>query len=285
MKTWVLIFIGVMTLGAVPFVSAQASSPERVIWDARPIPVHVQRNHERIVHFPDEIRYWLPDSLQSKVSVIAANGVLYIRALETFPETRMRVQGLNDQQIFLLDVVANDAASVNQELIVMTQDSVLNRTDNRSPESQPQDWRVRLTRFAAQALYAPERLLVGDNAIRRVPLDITHPIPLVRTGVIEATPIASWHGGGLTVTAVKLRNLQSHTLSLTFESSKDNKAIDLSRMIRGDWLTMTLQHASLGQINQSEDTTTLYLVSQYPFIESLGFPLTDTALSGENNGG
>ncbi|MDA1370259.1 MAG: TIGR03749 family integrating conjugative element protein [Proteobacteria bacterium] len=285
MKTTILILIGVMTIGTVPLVLAQPSAPERVIWNSRPIPVHVQRYHERIVHFPDEIRFWLPDSLRSKVSVIAANGVLYIRALETFPKSRMRVQGLNDQQIFLLDVVANDVASVNEELIVMTEDSVVNLTNNLAAESQTQDWRVRLTRYAAQALYAPERLLVGDNAIRRVPLDITQPIPLVRTGVIEATPIASWRGGGLTVTAVKLRNLQRHTLSLTFESSNDNQAIDLSRMIRGNWLTITVQHASLGQINDSKDTTTLYLVSQSPLIESLGFPLPDTALSVENNGG
>ncbi|PHS00165.1 MAG: TIGR03749 family integrating conjugative element protein [Blastopirellula sp.] len=285
MKTHILVFLCALTLGGISSVKAQTSSPERVIWDARPIPVHVQRNHERIVHFPDEIRYWLPDSLQSKVSILAANGVLYIRALESFPPTRMRVQGLNDQQIFLLDVMANDVASVNQELIVMTEQSVINQTDTQSSDSRTQDWRVRLTRYAAQALYAPERLLSGDKEIRRVPLDIHQAIPLVRTGVIEALPIASWRGGGLTVTAIKLRNLQPHSLSLIFETANDNQTIDLSRLIRGDWLTMTVQHSFLGQGNQSEDTTTLYLVSEHPFIESLGFPVNVPVVGEETNNG
>ena len=61
--------------------SAFAEAPERVLWDKTPISVHIQLGEERIIHFPDDIRYWLPDSIQRKVTVLAANGVLYILSL------------------------------------------------------------------------------------------------------------------------------------------------------------------------------------------------------------
>ena len=42
-----------------------ADGPERVLWDKRPIKVHIQQGQERIIHFPDDVRYWLPDSIKT----------------------------------------------------------------------------------------------------------------------------------------------------------------------------------------------------------------------------
>jgi hypothetical protein len=61
---------------AVVTVTAIADAPGRILWDKRPIDLQLQINHERIIHFPDEVRYWLPDNIKHKVSVLAANGVL-----------------------------------------------------------------------------------------------------------------------------------------------------------------------------------------------------------------
>jgi len=178
---FLLRWINILLLGLVGVViamSAMAESirigsttAERVLWDKRPIVVHIQRNHERIIHFPDDIRYWLPDQLQRKVTVLAANGVLYIRALEPFSRSRIQVQGLQSQQIYLLDVMADDTASVADELIVITAESVINQAKDKTQKMAGQDWRVRLSRYAAQQLYAPERLLKGDSAIERIPVE------------------------------------------------------------------------------------------------------------------
>jgi len=278
-------------LGAVITVSVMAESnviesvtAERVLWDKRPIVVHIQRNHERIIHFPDDIRYWLPDQLQRKVTVLAANGVLYIRALESFSRTRIRVQGLHSQQIYLLDVMANDTAGIADELIVMTADTVINQAKDKTQKTVGQDWRVRLSRYAVQQLYAPERLLKGDSAIKRIPV-VSQIIPLIRGGVIEAVPIASWQGGGLMVTAVRLKNKQMHPLVLQFTSSGEGNSVNLSQAIRGSWLTATLQHRWLGAMGQKDDTTTLYLVSAQSFVESTGFPSPNTELEEDNTDG
>ena len=251
-----------------------ADASERVLWDKRPISVHLQVGNERIIHFPDDVRYWLPDTVKRHVSVLAANGVLYIRAMEPFPTTRLRIQGLNDQQVYLLDITASEVAAVSDELIVMTKKNTRNRSKEATAYRTTEDWRIRLTRYAAQQLYAPERLVDGDSAIKRIPVESKTSVPLIRGGLVEAVPIASWQGHGLTVTAVRVRNLSRQSLRLQFDRSGSHQTLDLSYLMRGDWLTATLQHDRLGAMGDETDTTTLYLVSNRPFVESLDL-LTD----------
>ena len=236
----------------------------RLLW-------HIQRDQERIIHFPDDVRYWLPDSLKRKVSVVAANGVLYLRALEAFPATRIRVQGLVDQDIYLLDLSASDAVSISDELVIMKPEAVTNHAKDQKAIRQSDDWRVRLTRYAAQQLYSPERLLRGDSQIKRIPIDTTQVVPLIRGQQIEALPIAAWQGGGFTVTAIKLTNKTGQALGLVFDDNTKADAIDLAYVLRGEWLTAVAQHNFLGAAGDETDTTTLYLVSDRPFAESLGF--------------
>lgn len=285
MKVLFYVYISLLLLIISTNTLAASNTPERVLWDSRPIQVHIQLNHERIIHFPEAVRYWLPDSIQNKVSIISANGVLYIRALEPFPSTRMRVQSLEDEQIYLLDVVVNDTTSVSDELIVMTAESIINRNDNHQIDTPEDDWRIRLTRYAAQQLYAPERLLLGDSGIQRIPMGIEQSIPLIRTGIIDSVPLASWRGGGFTVTAIKIRNLQEHPVTLAFEQSESIHRINLSHLIRGTWLTITLQHNTMGRVGSDYDSTTLYLVSKDSFAESLGTVLQTISSTGDNSNG
>ena len=261
-----------------------ADASERVLWDKRPINVHLQVGNERIIHFPDDVRYWLPDTVKRHVSVLAVNGVLYIRAMEPFPTTRLRIQGLNDQQVYLLDITASEAAAVSDELIVMTKKNTRNRSKEATAYRTTEDWRIRLTRYAAQQLYAPERLVDGDSAIKRIPVESKTSVPLIRGGLIEAVAIASWQGHGLTVTAVRVRNLSRQSLQLQFDRSDSLQALDLSYLVRGDWLTATLQHDRLGAMGDETDTTTLYLVSNRSFVESLSLPIDSRVLQSGQTG-
>lgn len=268
--------------------SVIADTPERVLWDKRPISIHLQVGHERIIHFPDDVRYWLPDRVKHQVSALAANGVLYIRATEPFPTTRIRVQGLNDQQVYLLDITVSETAAVSDELIVMTKENTRNRSKETTAYKTIEDWRIRLTRYAAQQLYAPERLVDGDSAIKRIPVESKTSVPLIRGGLIETVPIASWQTNaepmGLTVTAVRVRNLSRQSLQLQFDQSDTPQVLNLSRLVRGDWLTATLQHVRLGAMGDETDTTTLYLVSNRSFVESLSLPIDSRALQNRQTG-
>lgn len=275
------LFVILLTLASATVI---ADTPERVLWDKRPISVHLQVGHERLIHFPDDVRYWLPDTVKRQVSVLAANGVLYIRAVEPFPTTRIRIQGLNNQQIYLLDITASEAAAVSDELIVMTKENTRNRSKESTAYKKTEDWRIRLTRYAAQQLYAPERLVDGDSAIKRIPVESKMSVPLIRGGLIEAVPIASWQGHGLTVTAVRVRNLSRQSLQLQFDRSDSHQALDLSYLMRGDWLTATLQHDRLGAMGDETDTTTLYLVSNQSFVESLSLLIDNRVLQSGQTG-
>ena len=276
MKTCFQWFCGVLLTVAAATVIAD--DPQRVLWDKRPISIHLQVGHERIIHFPDDVRYWLPDRVKRQVSALAANGVLYIRATEPFPTTRIRVQGLNDQQVYLLDITASETAAASDELIVMTKENSRNRSKEATAYKTTEDWRIRLTRYAAQQLYAPERLVDADSAIKRIPVELKTSIPLIRGGLIEAVPIASWQGHGLTVTAIRVSNLSRQSLQLQFDRSDSLQALDLSYLVRGDWLTATLQHDRLGAMGDETDTTTLYLVSNRSFVESLSLPIDSRVL-------
>ena len=286
MKTCFQWFCGVLLTVAAATVIADA--PQRVLWDKRPISIHLQVGHERIIHFPDDVRYWLPDRVKRQVSALAANGVLYIRATEPFPTTRIRVQGLNDQQVYLLDITASETAAASDELIVMTKENSRNRSKEATAYKTTEDWRIRLTRYAAQQLYAPERLVDADSAIKRIPVELKTSIPLIRGGLIEAVPIASWQTNaepmGLTVTAVRVRNLSWQSLQLQFDQSDTPQVLNLSRLVRGDWLTATLQHDRLGAMGSETDTTTLYLVSNRSFVESLSLPIDRRALQNRQTG-
>ena len=275
------LFVILLTLASA---TVLADASERVLWDKRPINVHLQVGHERIIHFPDDVRYWLPDTVKRHVSVLAANGVLYIRAMEPFPTTRLRIQGLNDQQVYLLDITASEVAAVSDELIVMTKKNTRNRSKEATAYRTTEDWRIRLTRYAAQQLYAPERLVDGDSAIKRIPVESKTSVPLIRGGLIETVPIASWQGHGLTVTAVRVRNLSRQSLQLQFDRSDSLQALDLSYLVRGDWLTATLQHDRLGAMGDETDTTTLYLVSNRSFVESLSLPIDSRVLQSGQTG-
>lgn len=275
------LFVILLTLASA---TVLADASERVLWDKRPINVHLQVGNERIIHFPDDVRYWLPDTVKRHVSVLAANGVLYIRAMEPFPTTRIRIQGLNNQQIYLLDITASEAAAVSDELIVMTKENTRNRSKEATAYKTTEDWRIRLTRYAAQQLYAPERLVGGDSAIKRIPVESKTSVPLIRGGLIEAVPIVSWQGHGLTVTAVRVRNLSRQSLWLQFDRSDSHQTLDLSYLMRGDWLTATLQHDRLGAMGDETDTTTLYLVSNRSFVESLSLPIDNRVLQSGQTG-
>ena len=277
-----LLFVLSITLSYALF----ADSAERVLWDKTPIAVHIQQGEERIIHFPDDIRYWVPDSIQQKVSILAANGVLYIQAIGEFSATRIRVQGLHDQQVYLLDISSSEVPTKSTEMIVMTTESVVNLTDGVGASEHVEDWKVRLTRYAARQLYAPERLSGNDNAIKRIPVGITSAIPLIRSGMIEAVPIASWQAEGFTVTAIRLSNLTEISYRLTFESHQQRGGdLNLAKMIRGRWLTATVQHDLIGPKGRKDDSTVLYLVSNRSFEDSLDWMLPDALpMESANNG-
>lgn len=246
----------------------------RIIWDKRPIAVSLSVGEERLVHFPSDVRYWVPESIRDRVSILSANGVVYLTALVPFDRTRIRVQSLETHTMYLLDVDTHSMQTHHTDVVITDADFVGNEAKDHAPTNKKGsgDWFVRLTRFAAQSLYAPERLHPVDREIHTVRLTQKQSIPLIRGGFIEATPIRSWRGGGYTITAIKLRNLTSEPIDIVHEANQAERAMNrllvLNDDVRGEWLALTAQHRALAPRGNSGAVTTLYVISSRSFDES-----------------
>ena len=109
-----------------------------------------------------------------------------------------------------------------------------------------------LTRYAAQQLYAPTRLIPRQPGVVAIPVS-AEPVELVHGARIEAVPVAAWKAGLRYVTAVKLTNRTQRPVVLD------------PRELRGAWLAATFQHNRLLPAGDEADTTAVYLISDRPF--------------------
>lgn len=229
---------------------------ERIVWDKRPITLTLSVNDERMVHFPQTVEMGLPPQLAPILRVQIVDETVYLLATDDFEPVRVPVRQANGQ-IFLFDLAANKSGGIAPVQIVVPKPkapkTAAQTTDTQAPK---QHGYVSLTRYAAQQLYAPARLVRNDPAIARVPIRTASAVNLVRGAGIHAQPLITWQSDSLFVTAVKLTNRLPHPVELD------------PRHLRGHWLAATFQHGRLFAAGDREDTTTVYLVSPRPFAES-----------------
>ena len=246
----------IVLLTILPAVTVQAndqSSAHRV-WDKQPIVVSLSVAHERRVQFRAPVSVGVPASLESALRVQSVNGTVYLQSYRPFPSTRLLVRELDGGQTYLLDVHATDSGALQPPMLVhlpLDDTPVQPGIKTAGPPGY-----VRLTRFIAQQLYAPERLIEAVPGAQRVPLQ-TEPVALLPGSAVQATPLLAWRAGDLHVTAVKLRNLSHRPLILD------------PRRLYGRWLSATFQHARLLPSGSDADTTAVYLVSAQAFAASL----------------
>lgn len=238
--------------------SAESSTAERVEWNKVPVEVALKVGVERQVAFPSPVKVGLPASLKSKIRAQSVSDTVYLQATSVFDPTRLVVQTRDGAHTYLLDVAASDTDLPTPPLEIVDLET---QAKEAAPADSPQGIvpssadPVTLTRFAAQQLYAPARLLNPAPGIVRVPVP-TGEFPLVRGGEITARPLIGWRSGMHYVTAVKLTNTSTAPVVLD------------PRALRGEWLTAAFQHNRLLPAGSEADTTVAYLVSARPFAAS-----------------
>ena len=236
------------------------ATAERVVWDKAPIPVRLTVDRERRVGFPAEVRVGVPLSLSGALRTQSLDGTVYWLAREAFPPTRVQVQETESGRVYLLDLEAQKADGPADPVEValpapVPEDPPAEASDTSVPSAGYET----LTRYAAQQLYAPTRLLRTVPGIWRVPVDIPDPLRLVggrNAGAVAAVPVAAWRTRSHYVTAVRLTNLTPDALVLD------------TRELRGRWLAATFQHARLLPAGDEADTTAVYLISERPYGDS-----------------
>jgi integrating conjugative element protein (TIGR03749 family) len=231
---------------------------ERLFWDKKALSITLPVGEERLVTFPGDVRVGMPSGLAGKVRTQSYNGTVYWLAKEPFEAQRVEIHQTDGSGIYPVDLGASKEPGLpgNPIEVLDKHPRVEEKAASdrqRKPPKTP--GLVTLTRFAAQQLYAPSRMLKSSPGIHRVVVTRRTMNNLIRGESIEALPVASWQGGELYVTAVQLRNT-------------GNRAVVLDpRRIRGGWKAATFQHVRLHPSGSEADTTAVYLVSDRPFHE------------------
>lgn len=245
-------------------VDAASNVPERVVWNKAPIVIPLVVGEERLVHFPDSVSIGLPQSLTPLLRSQSINGTLYLLARQAFEPTRVMVRSETDGPIYVLDISAApggvDSGSLPdvQVLLQASQKPPQDLSEDAGADQSTSDKQSQslgyaaLTRYAAQQLYAPTRLIPQQPGVVAIPVN-PEPVDLVVGGKIEAVPVAAWKAGLRYVTAVKLINRTQSSVVLD------------PRELRGSWLAATFQHNRLLPAGSEADTTAVYLVSDRRF--------------------
>ncbi len=248
--------------------SQTATATERLLWDKHPLQLSLPIGKERLVSFPHGVRVGIPDSIASQLKTQSLNGTVYWIAHAAFTSTRVQIQSTDGSQLYLIDVSATKDADTSDvqillptSLVTTDQATTLatsdtSRSNRQSPRNSSLDY-ITLTRFAAQQLYAPKRLLTTPHHVQRSRVQQVPIQHLLRGFKVDATPIAAWRKGRLFVTAVRLQNQTQQPITLH------------PLQLRGCWHAATFQHGVLKAHGSTDDTTAVYLISDQPFKQAL----------------
>ncbi|MDA8503797.1 TIGR03749 family integrating conjugative element protein [Citrobacter sp. Awk 2] len=249
-----------------------AQAVELVKWERIPLPVALHVGQERIVFVNRNVRVGFPPELKGKLRVQSTGGAVYLQPGEQFARTRLVLQDVENGEMILLDISADEGKNVLEPVSLVYQGEVSSSTgnsdvaatDSKAPTasegqstSKPKEKKsttplpVALTRYAAQSLYAPSRTiepLPGVHSISlALPDKLTSLLPLES---VEIKPLAAWGLQGYSVVALTLRNQRAEKVVLD------------PRRLQGNFYSATFQHRWLGASGTPEDTTTVYLVTK-----------------------
>lgn len=260
-----------------PTLAAEADQTERIVWDKTPIHLTLPIGRDRVVHFPVAVKVGAPKKLVGRLISTPVDCTVYWRAVEAFAPTLVLVQEIEGDlktYSFYLEAAEQGASTAAVEILrprELEEKDGSQRTGQGIEEASPHHGYIALTRFAAQQLYAPTRLLSELPGVHRIPVPDQGAVALM-TGIgvdpgtmrpveadVEALPLIAWADeGGLYVTAVRLRNRSSRALIL-----------DPRTAFHGQWLAATFQHAQLRPAGHAADTSAVYLISARRFEDTL----------------
>ena len=237
-------------------------SPEHVVWDRSPIPVVLPVGRERRIDFPVAVKLVVPKGAvsASKPIQIREDGSVYWTATRKFATQRVQAITFTGYS-YLLDVSA-EKGGASHPLVIIDERVPAEADGEAGGEGElAYDYDiVDLTRYAAQSVYAPSRLVRAMPGVTRIPVSAGACSPrLYRFRDLSFEPLASWQSPGIPtryVTAVRVISRSS------------SETVFDPRRLRGEWLAATAQHSVLEPAGADGDHTTWYLVSARPFEES-----------------
>lgn len=236
---------------------------EHVLFERRPVTAVVEIGRERLVHFPFEVAIHKPEQTDGPLDVQLIGNTAYLNAKTPMAPLRLVAEGLDGQGMIPIDVVVRakapgvpDDLEIQLASFVKAGGEVGKRSadagENDDDEPAPPDL-VQLSRYCAQMLYAPQRLIKPLRGVRQVDVRLMPVANLYRGGALITTPIGSWRAGTMYVTAVRFTNRTTQAVELDMDQ------------LRGHWTAATPQHWRLLPQGSEADTTAVCLISEQAF--------------------
>lgn len=231
---------------------------EHVLFDRLPVQILLAPGRERLVRFPFVPLIDVPPSLQGLLEVQIIEDTAYLTAHSPVPRTRLVAHAIEGGTKLPLDVEAINGKDARPILHIHLPNEAYG-DDNDSAAGaargnpEPAMGVIQLTRYAAQVLYAPSRLIPTYAGVRQEPVDRKPVVGLYRGGEVETAPLGAWSSGALHVTAIRFTNRSTHPVELDMER------------LRGRWIAATPQHWRLLPKGSEADTTAVYLISDRPY--------------------
>ncbi|MGE0278255.1 MAG: TIGR03749 family integrating conjugative element protein [Nitrospiraceae bacterium] len=229
-------------------------------WERLPLAIPLVVGHERVVFIDRNVRVGVPASVGERLRVQSAGGAIYMRASEPIDPTRVQLHDADTGSVILLDISARAGDTPLEPVRIVdstaaakrnndgTAEAILTNTQHPGKETPVA---VALTRYAAQSLYAPLRTVESVDGIARVNLRGNPELStLLPTLPLRAKALGAWRLEDQWVTAVRLTNTSSQWVDLD------------PRVLQGDFIAATFQHAHLGPAGDSRDTTVVYLITR-----------------------
>ncbi|RUM93760.1 MAG: hypothetical protein DSZ28_06700 [Thiothrix sp.] len=240
---------------------ADDTSVRHVVWDKSPIQIVLPVGVEKRIEFPEPVvDILIPPNIADPISrtQLTPDGRLYWLATKPWEVERIRVETVSGY-FYLLDVQASDKAGEPNPLII-EHDKESDKQNDPEKTAEPEGYDyVDLSRYAAQHMHGPARLIKPLPGVRRVPVE-HRVIPLYRGNELEVMPVAQWHSPNppLYITALKLVNLTAHSVEIT------------PLNLRGQWLWSAPHHPSVMPRGSLGDESFYYVVSDQPYNQAIG---------------
>ncbi|AHF02295.1 hypothetical protein THIAE_06140 [Thiomicrospira aerophila AL3] len=253
--------------------AAHATSPERIVFNNQPIDVLLQAGQERAIEFPEKIQVGLPAQAMALFDGLTYvdNQLFLTLANDIQDHVRLIVRGQSGTNYII------NVRSVTEGVDTLPGRVIIHRAETSSMTDATQPERKRfvesypaLTRYAMQALYAPERLVNSNYAIGELGLNRTPMMNFFRCTnhstacrSLRVTPVAGWQATHHYVTALEVENISNQPIEID------------PRLIRtvtpGALKAATSMHGRLLSHEQGDKATTiLVIIHTEPFEKLVG---------------
>ena len=246
---------------------------ETVVWRKAPIKVELVVGIEQLLMLPGNAEVGLPPVLTNPnvFRTLVTGSVAYWTALEPFETQRVQLR-LESGEFLLFDVSARTLKKPPEkvetlQVVLAGSETFQGGPDLNSGGPLPGDANLfELLRYAAQAIYAPQRLIAPLPGVRKVPLGLAgnlgqlydagrHPL------VIQ--PYQAWSAGDLFVTAFVVTNEARYPVEL------DNRRVmhtphALRTGVDPHFIASAFYTQTLPGRAEGDNRTTLFVVTDRP---------------------